>query len=466
MKQSLSLFIALILICNSYSSFTERKRNKSNVKKDIQRKEVKSVNDLSPTPLVRQVKAQQTLEEIMRNNLHKSEIDLEPNRYHILSNAEHPSEMPEKKEKYYPGPQKLQSYNYNENANEAIKKRRHTYQLDRKPYYGGSNDAVEINYDDTNGLMKIPIEIKDLTLFTDTAERLAALELDFKKLNETNFPPNKEYNFDEDYPAYRGKTWQHTDKQYNSLYYNTLEPSRNKTLEDMLKEIEFIKTELMVSTKVNAQVGEPIKYAKFPEMEKHYQSGRNSHMEIQNKDVAENYHYNAQERIKNMTMTFDEKLKAQADFNNEADLAKIHANELEESRKKIANMQAIKLQVEKENTEKLAAEANTPSQKVDNQAADVTPEGDEKAADAEDDAADGDAKDDAAEEDTSDGAVEGRKIPDGRNKSIKKKNFTLNAKSKDKKLNVKSKDTNQARKKLDSKKTVNTDNKIKNLKKH
>ena len=453
MKQNLCLFLALILICNSYSSFVDRKRNKSNSKMDVQRKDVKSVNDLSPTPLIRQVKAQQTLEEIMRNNLHKSEVDLEPNRYHILSNAEHPSEMPAKGEKYYPGLPKIKTYNYNENANEAIKKRRHTYQLDRKPYYGGSNDAVEINYDDTNGLMNVPIEIKDLELFTDTAERLKTLEDEFKKLNETKFPPNEEYNFDEDYPKYRAKTWKHTDKQYSSLYYNPLEPSRNKTLEEMLKEIEFIKTELMVSTKVNAQAGEPIKYEKFPEMEKQYQSGANSHMEIQNKVIADNYHYDAQERIKNMTMTFDEKLKAQKDSNNDADLAKLQADELEESKKKIADMQGIKIQVEKDNAEKLQQEKDATSYKEDNQAKDVTPDGDKKTDDVAEQPEEGDATDSAAKGDATDSAEGGDAKDSKRKKDIKNKNHNvkksnlkpesskgskLNAKS-NKKLNVKSK---------------------------
>ena len=489
MKQNLCLFLALILICNSYSSFVDRKRNKSKEKMDVQRKDVKSVNDLSPAPLIRQVKAQQTLEEIMRNNLHKSEVDLEPNRYHILSNAEHPSEMPAKGEKYYPGLPKLKTYNYNENANEAIKKRRHTYQLDRKPYYGGSNDAVEIKYDDTNGLMKVPVEIKDLTLFTDTAERLKTLEEDFLKLNNTNFPPNEEYNFNEDYPKYRGKTWKHPDKQYSSLYYNPLEPSRNKTLEDMLKEIEFIKTELMVSTKVNAQEGEPIKYEKFPEMEKQYQSGRNAHMEIQNKVIAENYHYDAQERIKNMTMTFDEKLKAQKESNNDADLSKLHADDLEESKKKIATMQGVKAQVEKDNAEKLQQELDATTYKEDNQAKDVTPSGDEKTEDVpEEDTKEGEAKEGAEGGDATDSAEGGdatdsaeggdatdRKKGNKINK-VKKSNLKpqtkgskLNAKS-NKKLNVKSKvpknvTTKDTRVKVPVKAVVKTD-KIANLKKH
>jgi hypothetical protein len=475
MKQNLCLFLALILICNSYSSFVERKTNKSNSKMDVQRKDVKSVNDLSPTPLIRQVKAQQTLEEIMRNNLHKSEVDLEPNRYHILSNAEHPSEMPTKGEKYYPGLPKIKTYNYNENANEAIKKRRHTYKLDRKPYYGGSNDAVEINYDDTNGLMKTPIEIKDLELFTDTAERLKTLEGEFKKLNDTNFPPNEEYNFDKDYPKYRGNTWKHADKQYSSLYYNPLEPSRNKTLEEMLKEINFIKTELMASRKVNAQAGEPIKYEKFPEMEKQYQSGRNSHMELQNKVIADSYYYDAQERIKNMTMSFEDKLKAQKDSNNDADLAKLHADELEESKKKIADMQGIKTQVEKDIAEKKQQEADATSYKEDNQAKDVTPSGDKKTVDVPEEptaeeanevAEGGDATDGAEGGDATDGADAGD--ANGRKKGTKK-GSKLNAKS-NKKLNVKSnvpkvvtkKDT---RVEVPVKAVVKTD-KIKNLKKH
>jgi len=312
---------------------------------DQERKDVKSVNDLTPMPLIKQVKAQNSLEEIMRNNLHKSEVDLEPNRYHILSKAEHPTDMPEKGEKYYPGLPKIRSYNYNENANEAIKKRRHTYQPDRKPYYGGSNDAVEIKWDVTESIMKVPIEIKDLDMFTDTEERLAKLQADFKKLNDTTWPPNVEYNFNEDYPMYRNKTY--TQDPHGSLYYNPLEPERNKTLEEMLKEIEFIKTDLLEGAKSNAQEGEPIQYAKFPEMDKQYQSGRNAHMEAQNKEISEKYHYDAQERIKNMTLTMDEKIQVQKNFEktNAADLTVIRNEELEESKKKIANMEEIKKQV-------------------------------------------------------------------------------------------------------------------------
>ena len=371
--KSLVLFLALILICNSYSIWTTKKRTNSKKNKiDPERKNVKSVNDLSPFKLIRTVKAQHTLEEIMRNNLHKSEVDLEPNRYHILSKAEHPTDMPEKGEKYYPGLPKIKSYDYNENANEAIKRRRHSYQLDKKPYYGGSNDDVEIKWDATDGLMKTPIEYKDLDLFTDTESRLAKLQDDFKKLNSTTWPPNLEYNFDEDYPNYRSKTYKKDPK--GSLYYNPLEPERNKTLEEMLKEIEYIKTELMTSTKVNAQAGEPIQYAKFPEMDKQYQNGRNSHLEIQNKEIAEKYHYDAAERIKNMTMTMDEKLAIQKDFekNNIADLDAIKKEEIEESKKKIANMEAIKKHVEDESKEAEEVKEDTTSQKNDSQPKNIT----------------------------------------------------------------------------------------------
>ena len=286
----LSIFVVLILLISIYTKVLKNK-SESNSK-------AQGNNIPSPKSIANDLAVNNTIKEVLKKGLNKSEVDKNPERYHILNKQEHNDSYRETKTDavYYPGKPVL-----DDSLPTGKSNGKGFYQHSKQPYYGNSATYIR-KLEDTaqDGQMLTPIVFQDLDEIKGDSQNLDSLKE--KLADEKSYVASPNPEFDDNYNR-------RLYKNNSKPYYDTTQYSQELKIKELEGKIQKIERVLSEKGALESLSSTPdVEYKRVQSKPVTYQGAANALKEDSNNTIVKNNWYDAKKKVEELNKTPEQKV--------------------------------------------------------------------------------------------------------------------------------------------------------------